>query len=789
MTNKRTRPSPISNTPAAPMDGGASADACVRILVVGDVSINWLLVDALSTSNTPVSDNDQALPRRRSPGFRLFAMLGGAWTVASLVEQAIESLAPELRKVVSVTCYDQPADCKSLSFEQAVHSLSRIAQFPGPERTASQRAYRIAEMHGFSGPIRGPIRMPVNVTWRFETPPDLIVIHDSGNGFSELAEAPYWLEYLDLPKTIVVLKAGRHLPKAGNLLWDKVLSRSGPTVVIISSDALRVNGVAISKGLSWERTATDVVHALRTNGIMRRLCCVHELIVRLDLSGVIHCHRNSEDSHHCQLYYDPHYIEATYQDEKAYGQIVGINSVLTAAVVKQLCIAALGRVDAITLPKVRRDAIARAAIDGILVGRQLLDDGFGSNAEDLARLDGRPLKLQHGFSLSKESRERLHDVTIPPDPSVGTDGAWSILHSPANANSALLVDRVAVSILMGGIRAALAEPTFPRFPVAEFGKLVVVDRAEIEAFRNMEKLIREYAHHPRKHRPLCVAVFGPPGSGKSFGLKQVAAGSQAARIRDITCNVSQLASPDELATPFLLARDAALDDMLPLITFDEFDTPLGGAHLGWLKCFLAPMQDGVFRYGAADLKLGKAIIAFCGSLYRRFASFVGDDSSLSKEDRALFQRAKGPDFASRLRGYVNVVGPNPTSLDTDSGIGFGDRSHLVRVCTAVVQNVAIDHVFAIRRAILIRSLLESQFVHLLDSTGHARLDQAVVAALLRVSRFKHGVRSIEAIFEMSNTMRGRLDKASLPASDQMEAHVPADEFGALIRAYDESLDV
>ena len=68
-----------------------------------------------------------------------------------------------------------------------------------------------------------------------------------------------------------------------------------------------------------------------------------------------------------------------------------------------------------------------------------------------------------------------------------------------------------------------------------------VDRIEIESMRSLRNIISEYLATPRKGRPLNVAVFGPPGSGKSFAIKQMAKEglSTTARMDILEFNLSQ----------------------------------------------------------------------------------------------------------------------------------------------------------------------------------------------------------------------------------------------------------
>ncbi|MCR4308211.1 MAG: hypothetical protein NUV80_06655 [Candidatus Berkelbacteria bacterium] len=59
-------------------------------------------------------------------------------------------------------------------------------------------------------------------------------------------------------------------------------------------------------------------------------------------------------------------------------------------------------------------------------------------------------------------------------------------------------------------------------PYAKFAKLYTVDNSEIESLRSIKQLITDYEATPNSTKPLSIAVFGPPGSGKSFGVKQLA---------------------------------------------------------------------------------------------------------------------------------------------------------------------------------------------------------------------------------------------------------------------------
>ena len=152
--------------------------------------------------------------------------------------------------------------------------------------------------------------------------------------------------------------------------------------------------------------------------------------------------------------------------------------------------------------------------------------------------------------------------------------------------------------------------------------------------------------------------------------------------------------------------------------FDEFDSPFDG-KFGWLRYFLAPMQDGKFREGETMHPIGKAIFVFAGGICSSFTEF---SSEAAKEPAA-----KGPDFVSRLRGYVNILGPNCSN--------------------------GSETLYMIRRAMLLRSLLERKTKQLLDSNNRLRIDPGVLRALIKIPKYGHGARSMEAIIDMS-TLNG-----------------------------------
>ena len=214
-----------------------------------------------------------------------------------------------------------------------------------------------------------------------------------------------------------------------------------------------------------------------------------------------------------------------------------------------------------------------------------------------------------------------------------TEGFWTILQDKFKGS----LEQVAMQVVHEGPEVALQG-----VPWGQFGNLLTVDRQEIESYRSIRNLVAEYAGQKQASRPLSIAVFGTPGSGKSFGVTEMAKSLLPGQIEPITFNLSQFDSADNLISAFHQVRDVGLSGKIPLVFWDEFDTSLRETPLGWLRYFLAPMQDGKFQEGQISHPIGRAIFVFAGGTSSSMAEF---DKGAEKD----FTSAKGPDFVSRLR--------------------------------------------------------------------------------------------------------------------------------------------
>ena len=278
---------------------------------------------------------------------------------------------------------------------------------------------------------------------------------------------------------------------------------------------------------------------------------------------------------------------------------------------------------------------------------------------------------------------------------------------------------------------------------SKFGCMYSFDSGEERQLQALKKLIVDYIAGPAPARPLCLAIFGPPGSGKSFAAEEICSQARGTQHKDnlplTKINMTQVNDAESVSR--VLARVAGERGAatVPVVFFDEFDAPRNGAPYGWLSWFLAPMHDGEFLHDGAVVRLTRAVFIFAGGTTSTMDDF-------SAQPSADFRFAKGPDFVSRLRGYLDVQGPNESPR-------------------------------AIRRAIILRKELKKRFkaeVYLADDA------KEVLTSLLSVGRYRHGARSIAAILEMSAIPENStaLSWGMLPEDHLLKLHVdrgPLDE--------------
>jgi len=732
-------------------------------------------LDTIQVVGDLVCDNDVArVPGAPSeycdplPSSILRPSAGGAWYLEKLIGAACDDLlkpksngkltSPRLRMVSPQSKRPSTPNPRKGEF---AHACSVWAPHPATsDKSCKEKVWRIADFLGCK---------PATKIGKLEPPkpdPDakVLVLDDANLGFRDAVT--HWRDLLDsCPKDAqIVLKTCS--PLAVGPLWDRLCDGwADQLTVVLPVAALRARGASITRALSWELLIEQLELEFHSGASSRDLARASRLVVALGGAGVAIFRGSS--TRRCRLercFYDVAEQEGTW-GARYPGRTFGATSILAAVSARALI---AEESDSFFMAANRAIVAIRAAHQaggGPADGKTTEDmlAGFDPERGFLAMRKG--LCPVHGG----ESRPLLF-AAVPREPPFQfmhpkcPGGEYDLLQA-VTAPGYQYVAAKAVEVVREGAVAALTGA-----PRASFGKYLTVDRQEIERINELRRLIHGYVRSPEDKTPLSFAVFGPPGSGKSFAIKELIGETMGGDSEVLEFNLSQFQNPAELHTAFHKVRDATVMDKVPLVFWDEFDSE----NLRWLKEFLAPMQDSVFRAGPVTHPFGKSIFVFAGGVRTTFQEFDLSDEdarieAAPEEVRGEVQKAcqefrdkKGPDFVSRLRGYVNIKGPNPVSA--------GER-----------ESSDVAHV--IRRAVMLRSQLE-RFYPQLFQHGRVAISPAVLRAFLRVRRFRHGARSLEVLVRMSQLVNAEsFGVDALPSPDLLSMHATPD-FLELLRQDD-----
>ncbi len=716
------------------------------IVVTGDLTVDWNIARIQRSEGLTYAWNADDLTCA-------FWQPGGVAMVAKLVEAVANGLRQSKQAYFDIRQTEIPEGPVNPNDGRFHHAYALWSPFKLDERdpTDKRKVWRVQE---FMGLHRASAAMTSQDDWRkiADDPTDaaLVMLDDAALGFRDHKE--YWPQAIlsNKAKPWVLLKMA--WPVAQGELWDHLRRNHADRLVALMTvnDLRRHTDVHISRQISWERTAQDLVWELLYNSHINVLAqCLH-VVVSLGTAGAVLLSRKASDTLEAFLLFDPRVMEGEW-GRNYKGYMIGYTTCLAAGIARELI---LNTSDP-NLPK--------GIQSGIHAMRSLQIEGYGDAGTDLSKYPvAFPVSKIAGEFADDSSHLAMVQIKNPAQaPSTKTiTNATAVMHQfwtileDQNPGS---LEKVAQQIVREGLERALAE-----VPIRRFGGLVTVDRKEIEALNSIGGLIREYCQRPSK-RPLSIAVFGPPGSGKSFAIKQIANSVLPGEIERLTFNLSQFGSPTDLLDAFHQVRDKALTGKLPLVFWDEFDTSLQDQPLGWLRYFLAPMQDGEFQEGQLVHPIGRSIFVFAGGTSHSIEAF---GAKLDEEKR---RAVKLPDFISRIKGFLNVLGPN-------------------RQISGKAIDSTDDPYYIIRRAILLRSIFERNAPQLfINDEGRKilNIDGGLLRAFLLINEYRHGARSMETIISTSQLAgKTSFERSSLPTETQLDLHVDGREFYALMYRLD-----
>lgn len=273
---------------------------------------------------------------------------------------------------------------------------------------------------------------------------------------------------------------------------------------------------------------------------------------------------------------------------------------------------------------------------------------------------------------------------------------------------------------------------FENLRMFNVGHLRTTDPAEIGPVLTLQTVMDSYVTKESYQRPLCMGVFGPPGSGKSFAVKEVARVVGAKFDQDpfdfFEFNLTQFAEPDEINSAIDLIRASVAKGKVPITFWDEFDCRYDGHEFGYLRYFLPSMQDGVTYVHGIPYYIGRSIFVFAGGVKTSWQGMEDLLTTTSPQELQLAKTLKIPDFMSRLRVVLDIDGIDiPEELLRDSASG-AELEELRRIL--------------LKRAFIIAHQMDTHW------KKAARKTSGLLLRLL-IAQYKFGARSIEAVIEAS----------------------------------------
>ncbi len=387
--------------------------------------------------------------------------------------------------------------------------------------------------------------------------PEIILIQDDAAAFRHprgkpLPIPPFWSD----PESFVVWKMSQPLCRGD--LWWQAIEAGVPqrALVVVTLNDLRLAPVQISCGISWERTALDIARELETNPAMADLRNFAHVVVAIHGEGAL-WRRKAGNQSDFRLFFDARHMEReSCKPREMEGSAYGYTTTFAAALA-----AGLASTDG-----TRDDALRAAIPNGLHAMRLLRVYGHGPDVEAPGFPVSQLASLLRGGTrgithVAPQAFGSYAEVVLPAGEVHDANSRWSIAlsdpHRPVDEPLYGLARRVAL----------YGERQLSAIPHARFGKLLTADRNEIEALRNLKTLMDEYANDQGMTRPLSLTVFGPPGAGKSFGVKQIAKEVLGKDCPVLEFNLSQFTEAD-LAGAFHQVRDKVLEGRMPLVFWD-----------------------------------------------------------------------------------------------------------------------------------------------------------------------------------------------------------------------------
>ncbi|OKL56795.1 hypothetical protein UA08_07776 [Talaromyces atroroseus] len=479
-------------------------------------------------------------------------------------------------------------------------------------------------------------------------------------------------------------------------------------IAVIDVASLRGEGLELSRGLSWERTCEEFIHQLGSIGNFVTLATCPHLIVLFGCDGAIY-HRGREAARPV-LVFDPKGNEGDFV-RRHLGPVPGLNEAFVAGF-------------AASLAKNGQSSMLESIKRGLGAMRRLGRQGLVafSNAHELIG----------ELTRDDESREFIQFNVPSDDIARGCDDQWSILEHAVGDVSQLAQE----TVRQGNNHIAM------RIPHAQFSKLALCDRREIESFRSLTQGVMHYLATPSIRTPYGVAVCGSVGAGKTFAMQQVIYSIVRTKpVHFLFCDFADMTDTDYLNVLLQSVRDCSIQGVIAAVHFHNTELLFNSSLAKSLYILLRLIREGTFIDNGSLRPVGQSIF------------FFEDDAWETLSDLQNPKKDGLKSFVASLRTSVTLLGPN--QIDNKRGP---------------------DTLFPLRRAIILRSLLEGQIPGM-TSTSRIDIDDRLLSGLLLVPKFTRAVQSMKAILDMSQVnLEHGFKPADLPPISLLSLHMEHDDF-------------
>ncbi|MBE3035877.1 MAG: hypothetical protein IMZ70_02165, partial [Candidatus Atribacteria bacterium] len=354
------------------------------IVVTGDVTIDWNIARVRRADIIMHVWNAENLTTS-------FCQRGGVAMLTDLIKSIVRDLNQEKQTNITVRQISTPRGPINPCNNHFHHSYAIWTPFKIDERESDEgeKVWRVQE---FLGLCKACTDKSSSDNWKkvVDDPinPDLIILDDAVLGFRDNPE--YWPQALSKgnSKPWIILKMAR--PVAQGRLWNHLLqNHADRLIVVMTVDDLRLSQVHISRQVSWERTAQDLMWELLYNPHVNEITQCAHAIISFNTAGAILLSKKSNSSPDAFLFFDPNAMEGQWGNHHK-GYMIGYTSCLAGGIARELI---LGTAD---------PNISRGIQSGIYAMRSLHVMGYG-------RASIEPKKINLAFPAAEVAAKLAED--------------------------------------------------------------------------------------------------------------------------------------------------------------------------------------------------------------------------------------------------------------------------------------------------------------------------------------------------------------------------------------------